>query len=82
VTWTDILAFSSGPAVVGAAYDPLQPDLVFAALTTDLVRRSDDGGTSWTDLPAGPTQITDLLLTPGGQSLLAATSQGVGRIEV
>jgi hypothetical protein len=81
-TWADVLAFASGPSVAGAAYDPSSPDHVFAALTTDVVRRSDDGGASWSDLPLGPSRVADLLLTPGGQALLAATNQGVWRIEV
>jgi hypothetical protein len=81
-TWTDVLAFASGPAIIGAAYEPWSPDRVFAALSTDLVKRSDDGGVTWTDLPFGPSQVADLLLTPGGQALLAATNQGVWRIDM
>jgi hypothetical protein len=81
-TWAEILAFASGPSVVGAAYDPSDPDHVFAALTTAVVMRSDDAGASWTDLPTGPTQIADLLLTPGRQALLAATNQGVWRLDL
>jgi hypothetical protein len=81
-TWTDVLAFASGPSVAGVGYEFSQPDLVFAALTTDTVRRSDDAGATWSDLPGGPTQVADLLLTAGGQALLAATTTGVWRIEV
>ena len=81
-TWGDVLAFASGPALVGVAYEPWTPDRVFTALSTDLVKRSDDGGASWADLSTGPTDLTDLLLTPGGQALLAATQHGVWRIEL
>jgi len=81
-TWNDVLDYAAGPAIVGVAYDPETPDRVFAALTTDLVRQSNDGGASWTDLSSGPTGLADLLLTPDGQVLLAATQHGVWRIEV
>jgi hypothetical protein len=63
-------------------YDPWNPDCLFAALTTGTIMRSDDAGVSWTDLAPGPTGVTDLLLTPGGQALLAATPQGVWRLDV
>jgi hypothetical protein len=81
-TWTAVLVFASGPAVVGLTYEPWSPDRLFAALTTGVVTRSYDAGASWTDLPSGPTQIADLLLTPGGQALLAATNQGVWRLDL
>jgi hypothetical protein len=81
-TWTDVPAFASGPSIAGSAHEPWQPDTLFAALTTDAIRRSDDAGGTRSDLPAGPTQVADLLLTPGGQALLAATATGGWRIEV
>jgi hypothetical protein len=76
-----VLVYPSGPSFTGLAYDPESPDHLFAALSTNVVQQSDDGGASWTDLPAGPSGIADLLLSPGGQALLAATQQGVWRIE-
>jgi hypothetical protein len=82
VTWSGVLVSPTGPALVGVAYDPWMPDHVLAALTTDIVKRSTDGGASWTDLSGGPTELTDLLLTPGGQAVLAATQHGVWRIEL
>ncbi len=81
-TWSDVLVFASGPALMGVAYEPWTPDLMLAALSTNVVKRSDDSGASWTDLSSGPTDLTDLLLTPGGQALLAATTHGVWRIEL
>jgi hypothetical protein len=82
VTWSDVLDYATGPAIVGVAYDPGAPDRVFVALTGDLVRQSSDGGASWTDLSSGPTSLSNLLLTPDGHALLAATQQGIWRIEV
>jgi hypothetical protein len=81
-TWSAVLQYATGPAIVGVAYDASSPDRVFAALTPDLVRRSDDGGVSWADLRTGPTELEDLLLVSSGHALLAATQQGVWRIEV
>jgi photosystem II stability/assembly factor-like uncharacterized protein len=81
-SWNAVLTFATGPALVGVTYDPSTPDQVIAALTTDVVTRSEDGGTSWTDLESGPTDLTDVLLTPGGQALLAATQHGVWRHEL
>jgi hypothetical protein len=79
-TWNAVLTFATGPALVGVTYDPWTPDLVVAALTTDVITRSDDGGTSWTDLPSGPSGVADVRLTPGAEALLAATTHGVWRL--
>jgi photosystem II stability/assembly factor-like uncharacterized protein len=80
-TWSDVLAYATGPALMGVTYDPWTPDRVVAALSNDAVTRSDDGGASWTDLASGPTDLTDVLLTPGSEALLAATQHGVWRLE-
>jgi hypothetical protein len=50
-SWTHALTFASGPAVAGAAYEPWNPDRVCAVLSNNVVRQSEDGGTTWIDLP-------------------------------
>jgi len=85
--------------VTDLAYDPQHPDDVYAVFshfelsssphpehtfTGFMVRRSRDGGATWTDLGTGdiPAETTNLSLTVGVDSryLYAATAKGVFRI--
>ena len=81
VTWNQVLNFATGPAVSGLAYDPTQPDQVYAGLTTGSVQASHDGGTTWADLGSGGLGgVADLAVSLDGTYLLAATDLGVWRI--
>src|SRR4029434_4316925 len=51
VTWTKVATYEAkGESVTGLAYDPSTPDRVYVAVSNAGIRKSDDGGQSWTDL--------------------------------
>jgi hypothetical protein len=80
-SWNPILTYTSGPSIMGLAYDPAAPDLVFAGLTTGIVRRSTDGGVTWEDVgQSGLGGITDIKLSLNGEYAFAATTTGVWRL--
>jgi hypothetical protein len=81
-----------GSTITGLAYDPGNSDLVFVALmhlrgarlspeNPPQVLASEDGGATWQDLAQGQLgPINDLALGIDGQTLFAATDQGVVRV--
>ena len=97
-TWTDVLAFHDGPPrtlLSGLAYDPLDPDHVWAAETTrtadpddpqhllksSRLQESRDDGVSWSDLgQVIDGSINDLVLGIDGRNLYAAPDSGVWRL--
>lgn len=82
----------------GIAADPTVPGLVYAAFNSwtrarlgvtrewlgSSVKRSDDGGQTWTDVDTAgdPGQILDLAVGIDGRYLFAATETGVWRLPV
>jgi photosystem II stability/assembly factor-like uncharacterized protein len=78
-TWAPILA-RPGVGANGLATDPTQPGRLYAAGKNG-VRRSDDGGSTWTDLGSGtPGVLSDLALGIDQRFLFAATHSGVWRL--
>jgi len=69
-----------GVTITGLAYEPAHPERVYAVFTGPFgsLRASVDSGATWTrytQRDVGP--LRDLLLTPDGQTLFAASDQGV-----
>jgi photosystem II stability/assembly factor-like uncharacterized protein len=82
-TWSAILTLGAGESVGGLAYHPAAPDLVYAGLTSGVVKSSPDGGLSWADLGhAGLGGIEDLALSNDQGILFAASNLGVWRLFV
>jgi photosystem II stability/assembly factor-like uncharacterized protein len=81
VTWTKVATYEAkGESVTGLAYDPSTPDRVYVAVSNAGIRKSDDGGQSWTDLGLAEQKVNDLALGVDGASLYAATDTGVFRM--
>ncbi len=81
-SWSEVLAFLSGPSVGGLAYHPNTPDRVYAGLTDGSVQESANAGGSWDQLGRGNLGgMADLKLALDESHLYAATSQGVWRIQ-
>jgi hypothetical protein len=100
-SWTTVLAYRGGgspgyagpdndpsaPKVTlgGLAYDPSNPDRVYAGLAGDRdgVLTSPDGGATWCSLGQQPIGgVRDLVLGVDGRNLYAATDAGVWRLEL
>ncbi len=81
--WSAVLTMSSGPAVGGLAYNPSQPDVVYAGFIDGNVKSSADAGATWTSLGQGSLGgLADLQLSLDAQYLYAATSLGVWRLHL
>jgi hypothetical protein len=82
-TWTGIKTMASGPAVGGLAYNPAQPDVVYAGFTDGTVQSSTDAGATWDNLgQAGLGGMSDLKLSLDTEYLYAATQLGVWRLHL
>ncbi len=77
VTWTGLSTSMYG--VTAIAFDPRNPDTLYAATRFQGVFRSPDGGESWTPFNAGLTNLsaTSLAIDPSGTVLHVGTSGGV-----
>ncbi len=82
-SWTTIMTMSSGPAVGGLVYNPVQPDVVYVGFTDGTVQTSGDAGTTWDGLGQGNLGgMSDLKLSLDAQYLYAATQLGVWRLHL
>jgi hypothetical protein len=80
-TWMKAASFDS-TRMGGLAYDPIHPSTVFIAVGTG-VRRSDDGGTTWSVVGRQVLPpIADLILGIDGRNLYAATEAGLFRLHL
>ncbi|HKA36534.1 MAG TPA: hypothetical protein VKH43_06905 [Thermoanaerobaculia bacterium] len=71
MSWQPLLA-DAGPVVI----NPLNPSTLYLGASPG-IRRSDDGGTSWTP-PSGPPFSQDLAIDPTNPSNLYAAAQNSG----
>jgi photosystem II stability/assembly factor-like uncharacterized protein len=78
-TWASVPTAPSAGAH-GLATDPTKPGRLYAAALAG-VKRSDDGGSTWTDIGSGtPGAIGDIALGIDQRFLFAATDSGVWRL--
>lgn len=82
-TWIQIYNQPAGQAsVTTLSFDPKNPAVFYAGLSTGTVLKSIDFGKTWNTLIDFKDRILRILLTPNGQSIyLLARSQGLRRSE-
>jgi photosystem II stability/assembly factor-like uncharacterized protein len=83
VTWKQYLEGMTGGVVDAVAFDPTNPDIVYAGFQSQDPRiyKSVDGGLHWVPYRMGipgPVIFTDLAIDPAHPNTLYATSQGPG----